>query len=30
MAVADYDFHLFDRVGDRLGRRFSDREARVL
>ena len=48
MAVADYDFHLFDldgtlvdaeweytrtvfdRVGDRLGREFSDREARVL
>ncbi len=48
MAVAEYDFHLFDldgtlvdaewsytravfdRVGDRLGRRFSDREARVL
>ncbi|WP_435075493.1 HAD family hydrolase [Halorubrum sp. HHNYT27] len=48
MAVADYDFHLFDldgtlvdaewsytravfdRVGDRLGRRFSDREAYVL
>ncbi|QKY17592.1 HAD family hydrolase [Halorubrum sp. CBA1229] len=48
MAVADYDFHLFDldgtlvdaewsytravfdRVGDRLGRRFSDREAHVL
>jgi phosphoglycolate phosphatase len=48
MAVADYDFHLFDldgtlvdaewsytrtvfdRVGDRLGRGFSDREAYVL
>ncbi|VTT85518.1 3-phosphoglycerate kinase [Halorubrum sp. DM2] len=48
MAVADYDFHLFDldgtlvdaeweytrtvfdRVGDRLGREFSDREAYVL
>lgn len=48
MAVADYDFHLFDldgtlvdaewrytravfdRVGDRLGRRFSDQEARTL
>jgi len=48
MAVADYDFHLFDldgtlvdaewsytrtvfdRVGDRLGRPFSDREAYVL
>lgn len=48
MALADYEFHLFDldgtlvdaewdytrttfdRVGDRLGRRFSDREAYVL